>query len=71
MIRALKLGDGGLTDEEVHALHDIGDEISGHERRAMARLRKILDEHEPIQVDPGLEKELDRIYAAAEKALLE
>jgi trimethylamine--corrinoid protein Co-methyltransferase len=37
---------------------------------ALARAKKILASHEPVQVDPGLEKELERIYAAAEKALI-
>ncbi len=37
---------------------------------ALARLKGILDKHEPIQVDHEFEKELDRIYAAAEKALI-
>jgi len=37
---------------------------------ALARLKEIQDNHQPVQVDPELEKELERIYAAAEKALV-
>ena len=36
---------------------------------AIARVKEVLAKHKPVEVDPGLEKELDRIYAAAEKAL--
>ncbi len=45
LIRACKLGDGGLTDEEISALHDIGEEISNHERRAMAAERESDDRY--------------------------
>ncbi len=45
LIRAFKLGDDGLTDTEVEALHDIGEDISNTERRAMAAERDSVDRY--------------------------
>ncbi len=43
LVRALKLGDGGLTDEEVPRLAVISQSISDAERRAMAAERETID----------------------------
>jgi len=43
LIRALKLGDGGLTDEEIPRLQAIAQSISDAERRAMAAERETID----------------------------
>jgi ribonuclease R len=43
LIRALKLGDGGLTDEEIPRLAAIAQSISEAERRAMAAERETID----------------------------
>jgi ribonuclease R len=43
LIRALKLGDGGLEDQEVLRLPDTAKEISDAERRAMAAERETTD----------------------------
>jgi ribonuclease R len=43
LIRALGLGDGGLTDAEIPALQSIAETISGTERRAMAAERETAD----------------------------
>lgn len=43
LVRALKLGDGGLSDEEVPRLADISQSISQAERRAMAAERETID----------------------------
>ncbi|HWJ88840.1 MAG TPA: ribonuclease R [Pelagibacterium sp.] len=43
LIRALKLGDDGLTDAEEHRLGAIGEHISATERRAMAAERETSD----------------------------
>lgn len=43
LVRALRLGDGGLTDEEKERLDDISKSISEAERRAMAAERETID----------------------------
>jgi len=43
LVRALRLGPGGLTDEEVSRLGDIAISISEAERRAMAAERETVD----------------------------
>ncbi|MEZ5774859.1 MAG: ribonuclease R [Hyphomicrobiaceae bacterium] len=43
LIRALKLGEGGLTDPEIERLDDIATQISEAERRAMAAERETAD----------------------------
>lgn len=43
LIRALKLGDGGLTDEEIERLTSVAKAISDTERRAMAAERETAD----------------------------
>lgn len=44
LIRALKLGDGGLSDEtEIDAFHELGGHISGRERRSMEAERAAKD----------------------------
>lgn len=43
LVRALDLGDGGLTDEEKPLLPDIAQQISNAERRAMAAERETVD----------------------------
>ena len=43
LIRALKLGDGGLTDAEIGALDETAQAISDHERRAIAAERQTVD----------------------------
>jgi ribonuclease R len=43
LVRALKLGDGGLTDDEIPALTRIAKAISDTERRAMAAERETAD----------------------------
>jgi ribonuclease R len=43
LIRACKLGDGGLDDEEVPRLADVAEQISQAERRAMAAERETID----------------------------
>jgi len=43
LIRALKLGEGGLSDETMEELEEIGARISAAERRAMAAERDTLD----------------------------
>ena len=43
LIRALKLGAGGLDDREMTSLGDIAERISGAERRAMAAERETMD----------------------------
>lgn len=45
LIRALKLGDDGLTDREILNLANIGEQISGTERRAMAAERDSTDRY--------------------------
>lgn len=45
LIRALKLGDGGLTDKEGNRLHEIAEHISTTERRAMAAERDSTDRY--------------------------
>jgi ribonuclease R len=45
LIRALKLGDGGLSDSEVARLSDTADHISMTERRAMAAERDSVDRY--------------------------
>ena len=45
LIRALKLGDGGLADTEVHKVNEIADHISLTERRAMAAERDSTDRY--------------------------
>jgi len=43
LVRALNLGDGGLTDEEVARLADLARQVSDTERRAMAAERETAD----------------------------
>jgi len=43
LIRALKLGEGGLADEEIGRLADTAKDISDAERRAMAAERETID----------------------------
>ena len=43
LIRAMKLGDDGLTDEEATRLGDVAKDISDAERRAMAAERETID----------------------------
>ncbi|MEZ5900481.1 MAG: ribonuclease R [Hyphomicrobiaceae bacterium] len=43
LVRALKLGEGGLTDEEIPRLTAISKQISDTERRAMAAERETMD----------------------------
>ena len=45
LIRALKLGDGGLTDRETARLGEIAEHISMTERRAMAAERDSTDRY--------------------------
>lgn len=45
LIRALKLGSGGLTDEEAQEFSQIGDAISTTERRAMVAERDTTDRY--------------------------
>ena len=43
LIRALKMGDGGLEDQEIPSLADVSQAISQAERRAMAAERETID----------------------------
>jgi ribonuclease R len=43
LVRALKLGDGGLTQDEEQSMHDIGEHISSTERRSMLAERDVMD----------------------------
>ena len=43
LVRALKLGDDGLTDEQAAQFADISRDISGAERRAMSAERETID----------------------------
>lgn len=43
LVRALRLGDGGITDEEIAQLDDVAKSISEAERRAMAAERETID----------------------------
>lgn len=45
LVRALRLGDGGLTDGEIERLDQTAEEISGFERRAMAAERDSNDRY--------------------------
>lgn len=45
LVRAYRLGDGGLTDEEAAAMEVTGELISNHERRAMVAERETLDRY--------------------------
>ncbi len=45
LVRALGLGDDGLTNNEIEELEDIGAQISGTERRAMAAERDSTDRY--------------------------
>jgi len=45
LIKALKLGGDGLTDKEIAELADVGEHISGTERRAMAAERDSTDRY--------------------------
>jgi len=45
LVRALNLGDDGLTDSEIDEMEDIGVQISGTERRAMAAERDSTDRY--------------------------
>lgn len=45
LIRGMKFGDDGLTDGEIERLPDIGERISGSERRAMAAEREATDRY--------------------------
>lgn len=45
LIRACKLGEGGLRDEEIDRLSEVAEEISGLERRAMAAERESNDRY--------------------------
>ena len=54
-----------ITHDDWHAAGEPTEESI-----ALARLKEIQDNHEPVQVDPEFEKELDRIYTAAEKDLV-
>ena len=45
LIRALKLGDDGMTDAEIDGLEKIGEQISATERRAMAAERDSTDRY--------------------------
>ncbi|MFC3050731.1 ribonuclease R [Kordiimonas pumila] len=45
LIRALNLGDDGLTDSEMNDMADIGEQISGTERRAMTAERDSTDRY--------------------------
>ena len=43
LIRACKLGDDGITDDEIKRLEDIGEHISGTERRSATAERDVVD----------------------------
>jgi ribonuclease R len=45
LVRAYRLGEGGLTDEEAAAMEVTGELISNHERRAMVAERETLDRY--------------------------
>jgi len=45
LVRALNLGDDGLTDNEIADMEEIGTQISGTERRAMAAERDSTDRY--------------------------
>lgn len=45
LIRADRMGDGGLSEKEAGALDDIAEQISLHERRAMAAERDSVDRY--------------------------
>ncbi len=45
LIKAFKLGKDGLTDAEIETLHEIGEDISNTERRAMAAERDSIDRY--------------------------
>ncbi|PAX09732.1 ribonuclease R family protein [Sphingomonas lenta] len=45
LVRAYKLGEGGLTDGEAEGMERIGESISGFERRAMEAERETIDRY--------------------------
>lgn len=45
LVRALKLGDDGLTDAEIGEMEELGEQISNTERRAMAAERDSTDRY--------------------------
>ncbi|QPQ56024.1 VacB/RNase II family 3'-5' exoribonuclease [Allosphingosinicella flava] len=45
LVRAYRLGDGGLTDQEAEAMEVTGELISQHERRAMEAERETIDRY--------------------------
>lgn len=45
LVRAYKLGEGGLTDGETEGMERIGESISGFERRAMEAERETIDRY--------------------------
>src|SRR5687768_1031509 len=45
LVRAWRLGEGGLTDQEADAMEVIGELISNHERRAMEAERDTIDRY--------------------------
>jgi ribonuclease R len=45
LIRAYRLGEGGLTDEQAAAMEVTGELISNHERRAMVAERETMDRY--------------------------
>ena len=45
LVRAYKLGEGGLTDGEAEGMERIGQSISGYERRAMEAERDTIDRY--------------------------
>ena len=54
LIKAFKLGKDGLTNEEIETLHEIGEDISNTERRAMAAERDSIDRYIAAYMEPKI-----------------
>ncbi len=54
LIKAFKLGKDGLTDQEIESLHEIGEDISNTERRAMAAERDSIDRYIAAYMEPKI-----------------
>jgi ribonuclease R len=59
LIRALKLGEGGLSDDEVARFEELGDRISDLERRGVAAERDALDRYVAAYLAPRAGAEFD------------
>jgi ribonuclease R len=59
LIRALDLGDDGLTDKEMKGLPEIGQEISTHERRALGAERDATDRYVAAYMEDHIGADFD------------